>query len=353
MEETKKVIRRAVDMLESTNVWIPYIPELRNNFPDSAARHQRDWDRLESIIATVTLLHQFQRDIMEVDGEEYLISTPYDVKVALDVLQGVLQQTMMGLERDVVELFKELQDRNKKRGKELKWTYRDLMGVHDDVFDEPISYTQIRDRFVDPLKEHGAVEIDDSSKTHKVIARSLSLSAKFPNLKDIVEKIDSFDYSEENLKERFLQASEARGDNPGPDFKVRDNNSLSLESLNNVYGELIRRLKKSAGDDPIDWTLNGQIEETEDFDDIVSEEEESSDELSQGELVKRVSNFYSNRYSGTDPNKTEFINVFCNYMEGDNDIEGVDKDRVSEVCNRLEEEGTLTFKKDRLEDFDA
>lgn len=358
ISETKKVIRRAIDILEPMNVWIPYIPELRNNFPDMAARHQRDWDRLESIIAAVTVLHQFQRDTIEVDDKEYLVATPYDCKVALDVLQGVLEQTMMGLERDILDFFKYLQDENKKSGKEVSWTYNELMDVHSKVFDESISYSQVRERFVEPLKENGAIIVDKSSEPHQVKALSLQLSARFPDLEDILNKIDSFEYTEENLKERFLQASEARGDNPGPNFNLRDNNSLSLESLGNVYGEFVRRLQMSSGDDPIDWTFGGQIEETkegkDDFGDLVSEDEGGDQhELSQKEIVNRVSNFYSNRYSGINPHKTEFVNVFCEFVEDKEDIDNVDEDTVREACNRLEEEGHMNFKKDRLEDFDA
>jgi hypothetical protein len=353
-DETKRVIRKAVSMLEPMNVWIPFIPEIRRNFPDESARHQRDWDRLESIIASVTLLHQYQRDTIETEKGEFLVATPYDAKVAMDVLQGVLEQTMMGLERDVIKFYQDLQRRKKKHGGDIKWTYRQLMGIHKDVFGESISYTQIKRRMVDPLKEVGAVQINESSKTHKVKVKEFALNARFPDLDKMIEEIESIEYSEEALKERFFQACKAHGDNPGPDFDMRDNNSLNLESLMKVYGEFKRRLRKSAGDDPFDWSF-GEVEEADDLDDLLMEEEDGKGNIpSQREKVKGVARFYNDRYKkqGEIPHLDDFVTVVSDSLEieGYEDYE-VSTDEIREICDRLENEHNFSFRKEDLGDF--
>lgn len=73
------------------------VPDLDGDFPATATRHRRDHQKLLSIVAAVTLLHQHQREkkTVELDGVTltYLEATPADVAAGLALARAVLART--------------------------------------------------------------------------------------------------------------------------------------------------------------------------------------------------------------------------------------------------------------------
>lgn len=78
-------------------VRIPYVEFLIDKFPLEPVRVMRDRKRFFTIIETIALLHQFQREIYE-DGEErYIVATVSDYYCGLKLLDEILVETLYEL----------------------------------------------------------------------------------------------------------------------------------------------------------------------------------------------------------------------------------------------------------------
>ena len=178
-----KVWHEALRKVRPLKVWIPWLPAVADMFPTDRAGSMRDWKKLRTLIAAVALLHQYQRPHVIINGEEYVVAAPLDVEVALKVVEGALAETMLGLEKDVRDFFEAI----KKEGGG-PFTYRELQSLYEKHFGEPIGRTTLRVRYVEPLKELGLLEKDESKKPFKFTVRSKSLTS-LADSKKLLEKI--------------------------------------------------------------------------------------------------------------------------------------------------------------------
>jgi hypothetical protein len=91
-DETVALHRNAQRLLDSLPVVIPDVASI--DFPDFATRHRRDQQKLLSLIAAITLLHQHQRKTatIEVGDHEiaYVEASSEDVALGLALSTGVL-----------------------------------------------------------------------------------------------------------------------------------------------------------------------------------------------------------------------------------------------------------------------
>jgi len=87
------------------------IPEFEATFESRTTRHRRDHQKLLSLIAAVTLLHQHQRDVRtRSEGSvsvSYLVATPADVETALALGGQVLWRRNEDLAPQTARLFSE------------------------------------------------------------------------------------------------------------------------------------------------------------------------------------------------------------------------------------------------------
>ncbi len=85
------------------------IPEMTTDFPANATRHRRDHAKLLSIIAAITVLHQFQRDVKTaVVGDTtltYLEASEDDISTGLELASRVLVRTDQHLAPQSARLF--------------------------------------------------------------------------------------------------------------------------------------------------------------------------------------------------------------------------------------------------------
>jgi DNA primase len=85
------------------------IPEMTTDFPANATRHRRDHAKLLSIIAAITVLHQFQRDVKTaVVGDTtltYLEASQDDINTGLELASRVLVRTDQHLAPQSARLF--------------------------------------------------------------------------------------------------------------------------------------------------------------------------------------------------------------------------------------------------------
>ena len=74
------------------NVKIPYVHLI--TLPATKVRSRRDMARLLGLIESVAILHQYQREIREIKGKEYLIADPKDYEIAYKVSYKILAESL-------------------------------------------------------------------------------------------------------------------------------------------------------------------------------------------------------------------------------------------------------------------
>jgi hypothetical protein len=111
-EETRRRHANIQRLLEPLPV---VIPNLATGFPTSATRHRRDHAKMLSLIAAITLLHQFQRErrsaMMAGEDVGYLVATGDDVEFGVDLARRVLSRDIENLAPQTVRLLEVVRDR--------------------------------------------------------------------------------------------------------------------------------------------------------------------------------------------------------------------------------------------------
>jgi len=84
-------------LLEPYPVLIPFVDQIRSSFPKKPVRVRRDYGKLLAIISIITLLHQEQREKVEIGGTTLLMASLADFYIAKVLLEETLQKTIYSL----------------------------------------------------------------------------------------------------------------------------------------------------------------------------------------------------------------------------------------------------------------
>ncbi len=121
-EKISEIIRThhaAQRMLKKVRVVNPVASHL--NFPDSLMRTRRDNDRFMDLIACVCFLRQYQKEVKEDNGLEYIECDSVDYSIAYEIMvSGVLSTTMRELPESTVEFYEMLRNFSEKKGERTK-----------------------------------------------------------------------------------------------------------------------------------------------------------------------------------------------------------------------------------------
>jgi len=134
-ETVPEIIRRhkcAQRMLRKIAIMNPITAEL--DFPVTLMRTRRDHDRFIDLIACVCFLRQYQKEVMQADGIEYVECDVEDYDVAYNIMiSGVLNSTMRDLPKSTIEFYElqreMLREMAKKKNlevHEVSFTQRDV-----------------------------------------------------------------------------------------------------------------------------------------------------------------------------------------------------------------------------------
>jgi len=171
-ENRLKKIQNSIRIIPSEKVWIPYISVVKRNFRTNRPASMRDWKKLLSLLESITLFFQHQREKINIKNVDYVISSPLDYKIAHWVVENALMSTLTGIEEDIRKYFVYLKE--KCSCKEL--TYRDLQNEYKKCFGEDIGKTTLRERYINKLVELGSLEMNDEKKPYKFSIASESLA---------------------------------------------------------------------------------------------------------------------------------------------------------------------------------
>lgn len=85
------------DILKPHRVLIPFVEELRRQFPKEPVRVRRDYNKLLSMIEVIALLHQKQRQIISENDQEYVVATLVDFHIAKVLLENTFKKTIYAI----------------------------------------------------------------------------------------------------------------------------------------------------------------------------------------------------------------------------------------------------------------
>ena len=107
-EKLRRVHHDAQRLLRPLKVIIPFIDAI--DFPESWLRGRRDHDRFLSLIEGIAFLHQFQREIAQDDGEQYILASLDDYALAYELAATVFGNTLGDLPKPLADFLGEVEN---------------------------------------------------------------------------------------------------------------------------------------------------------------------------------------------------------------------------------------------------
>jgi len=106
MQKIKAIIIALQKWLQNgeVDVIIPF-EDLYELFPSSIVRDMRDFQHFTQFLKTITVLHLFQRPQIMINGKVFVVSTMYDVAVAINVYSEIFETTRTGTEQAILDFY--------------------------------------------------------------------------------------------------------------------------------------------------------------------------------------------------------------------------------------------------------
>jgi len=86
------------------NVIVPF-EGLQEFFPSSIVRDMRDFQHFTQFLKAITALHLFQRPLITINGKTFVVSTMYDVAVAIKIYSEIFETTRTGTEQAILDFY--------------------------------------------------------------------------------------------------------------------------------------------------------------------------------------------------------------------------------------------------------
>jgi len=110
-EEVKRIWQCAFTLLKPHPVYIPYAEYLAKVFSADKVRIRRDFPRFLALIKANCLLHQYQREEIQIQGKTFLMANLDDYAVAYEIGLVVLRQTLQELSSREEELLEKIREK--------------------------------------------------------------------------------------------------------------------------------------------------------------------------------------------------------------------------------------------------
>jgi hypothetical protein len=122
-------------------------------FPKEIVRDMRDFQHFIQFLKTITALHLFQRPIITINGKTFVVSTMYDVAVAIKIYSEIFETTRTGTEQAILDFYHNIiKQRN-------SWYLKDLTEEYNATATRKASSDTIRTK-LDRLAQIGYVNIE-------------------------------------------------------------------------------------------------------------------------------------------------------------------------------------------------
>ena len=137
---------------KTRNIFAPLMAEF---FPATSASHQRDINKVLSIIDTITLLHQKQRPTHKIDETTYILSSIEDNVLGLILCDLVLRASLSGVPEDswvVMNEMKKMSEANRTLSEDniLQWLH---------IHSFQCSKNALKEKHLPTLEDAGLIEV--------------------------------------------------------------------------------------------------------------------------------------------------------------------------------------------------
>jgi hypothetical protein len=156
-EEMKK-IRGVINAVKAwfeaseADIIVPF-EGLYEFFPKEIVRDMRDFQHFIQFLKTITAMHLFQRPIITINGKTFVVSTMYDVAVAIKIYSEIFETTRTGTEQAILDFYHNIiKQRN-------SWYLKDLTEEYNATATRKASSDTIRTK-LDRLAQIGYVNIE-------------------------------------------------------------------------------------------------------------------------------------------------------------------------------------------------
>ena len=149
-------------------------------------RVKRDYERLLNLAEAITLLFQYQRDKVTVEGHEIIISHPIDFKIALQLYGDFFQLTYTGLDHRTQTFYEEL---HSLEGQQQEWL---IKHVGEPPNSNLLEYDWIR---INSLTEY--TQFPNSKNT---IHKRLGWGSKYMNLENTLSDLGLVEFKQVELQ---------------------------------------------------------------------------------------------------------------------------------------------------------
>jgi len=116
-------IREALKLLKPYHFIVPFANHKNMNIPSNDVRSRRDYTKFLTLIKCSAYLHQYQREIVEKDGLQFIVCDIKDYDIAREYAAGILGATFSGLTISQIDLITFL----KKQSWNQEFEIKDLM----------------------------------------------------------------------------------------------------------------------------------------------------------------------------------------------------------------------------------
>jgi len=151
------IVKAAVKAMTPIKVINPFATLLATLYPSTSARSMRDFDKVLSLMECSTLIHQYQRLQVDVRGERYAVASIDDLHIALAIIDVVLEGTVTGIPRHVLDFFTRVVVDMDENNADL--TYKSMALGYQERYGSPIKVNTLKKKFVHPLLDNNLLEI--------------------------------------------------------------------------------------------------------------------------------------------------------------------------------------------------
>jgi hypothetical protein len=159
-DEEFKVFQKVFNTLKEGAPYttiIPFASVIGENFRAQKPTDMRFYDLFLALIKASTILHAHQR---QKDDKERLTATIQDYETAYDIFQVIERPTLYGIGENILAFYNNIV-LPLANGDLSYATYEALMQKYNEIHGEPISRTQVRDEYLNPLERTGLIDIQD------------------------------------------------------------------------------------------------------------------------------------------------------------------------------------------------
>jgi len=167
MQKIRGIINGVKSWFEvsKADVVVPF-EGLQEFFPSSIVRDMRDFQHFIQFLKTITAMHLFQRPQIVIKNKAFVVSTMYDVAVAINIYSEIFETTRTGTEQTILDFYHNIVKQK------ASWYLKDLTEEYNAQASKKLSSESIRVK-LDRLAQIGYVNVEKDADNKRNIYKRL------------------------------------------------------------------------------------------------------------------------------------------------------------------------------------